>query len=182
MSDTSTGKASLRHRATEELKEFLALSAYLYICLGALMLLKSAILQDAGISYTAWGVAIVKALVLAKFMLVGRAAKIGTRYKDKPLIWPTLHMSLLFLVLLLVLTTVEELVVGMVNSRTPLESLSHVVGSPFYVGLANSLIMFLILVPYCAFKCLGDALGHQHLVRMFFVERLDKRMAAGADH
>ena len=54
MSDTSTAKASLRHGAAEELKEFLALTAYLYICLGALMLLKSAILQDAGISYTAW--------------------------------------------------------------------------------------------------------------------------------
>lgn len=175
MNDASTTKASLRHRAAEELKEFLALAAYLYICLGALMLLKTAILQDAGISYTAWGVAAVKALVLAKFMLLGGAVNIGTRYKDKPLIWPTLHMALLFFILLLVLTTVEELVVGLVHHRTPLVSLSHVVGSPFFVGLANSLIMFLILVPYCAFKCLGDALGHQYLVRMFFVERIDKR-------
>ena len=181
MSDESTTKAWLRHRAAEELKEFLALTAYFYICLGALMLLKSAILQDVGISYTAWGVAIVKALVLAKFMLLGGAAKIGTRFRDKPLIWPTLHMSLLFFVLLLVLTTVEELVVGLVHRRTSLESLAHVVGSPFYVALANSLIMFLILVPYCAFKCLGDALGHHYLARMFFVERLDKRLAR-TDH
>jgi hypothetical protein len=50
-----------------------------------------------------------------------------------------------------------------------------VVGSPFFAGLANSLIMFLILVPYCAFKSLGDVLGYHYLVRMFFVERIDKR-------
>jgi hypothetical protein len=175
MREESATKVSVRHRAAQELKEFLALTAYLYICLGALMLLKTAILQDAGVSYTAWGVAAVKALVLAKFMLLGLATKMGTRYKDKPLIWPTLHMALLFFILLLALTTVEELVVGLVHHRVPLESLSHVVGSPFFVGLANSLIMFLILVPYCAFKSLGDVLGYHYLVRMFFVERIDKR-------
>jgi hypothetical protein len=63
----------------------------------------------------------------------------------------------------------------LVHHRAPLESLSHVVGAPFFVGLANSLIMFLILVPYCAFKSLGDVLGYHYLVRMFFVERIDKR-------
>ena len=49
MSDEATTKPLLRHRAAEEIKEMLALTAYLYVCLGALMLLKSAILRDAGI-------------------------------------------------------------------------------------------------------------------------------------
>jgi hypothetical protein len=35
--------------------------------------------------------------------------------------------------------------------------------------------MFLILVRYCAFRSLGEVLGDQYLVRLFFVERLDKR-------
>jgi hypothetical protein len=33
--------------------------------------------------------------VLAKFMLLGRAMKIRERFHDRPLIWPTLHKSLL---------------------------------------------------------------------------------------
>ena len=77
MSDEATTKPSLRHKAVEELKEMLALTAYLYVCLGSIMLLKSAILQEVGISFDVWGIAIVKALVLAKFMLLGRAAKLG---------------------------------------------------------------------------------------------------------
>lgn len=40
--------ASLRHKAVEELKEFLLLAVYLYICLGALIFMKSAILEAAG--------------------------------------------------------------------------------------------------------------------------------------
>jgi hypothetical protein len=175
MSYEVTAKPSLRHRATEELKEMLALTAYLYVCLGSLMLLKSAILRDAGIDYAIWGIAIVKALVLAKFMLLGRAANLGKRYKDQPLIWPTLHMALMFLILLLILTTAEELLVGFIHGRTLMESLTHVVGSTLYTGLATSFVMFLVLVPYCAFKSLGEVLGDQYLVRLFFVERLDKR-------
>jgi hypothetical protein len=181
MSDDATTKPLLRHRAAEEFKEMLALTAYLYVCLGSVILLKSAILRDAGVDFTIWGIAIVKALLLAKFMLLGRAANIGKRYKDRPLIWPTLHMALMFLLLLLVLTTIEELLVGAIHGRTMSESLTHVVGPSLYVGLATCLVMFLILVPYCAFKSLGEVLGDQYLVRLFFVERLDKRGDGGAD-
>jgi hypothetical protein len=87
----------------------------------------------------------------------------------------------MFLLLLLVLTTIEELLVGAIHGRTMSESLTHVVGPSLYVGLATCLVMFLILVPYCAFKSLGKVLGDQYLVRLFFVERLDKRLDGGND-
>jgi hypothetical protein len=35
--------------------------------------------------------------------------------------------------------------------------------------------MFLVLVPYCAFRVLGDVLGDDYLLRMYFVERLDRQ-------
>lgn len=175
---SGTSKPTLGHRALEEFKELLALTAYLYVCLGAVMLSKSAILRDAGIEFDVWGIAIIKSLVLAKFMLLGRAANIGklTRYKDRPLIWPTLHMSLMFLILLLVLTTIEELIVGAIHHRPMAESLTHVVGASFYTGFATCLMMFIILVPYCAFKTLGEVLGDRYLVRLFFVERNVKQV------
>jgi hypothetical protein len=181
MSEEATTKPSLRHRAVVEAKEMLALTAYLYVCLGSLMLLKSAILQEAGISFDVWGIAIVKALVLAKFMLLGSAANIGTRYKHQPLIWPTLHMAFMFLILLLVLTTLEEVLVGLIHGRPLAESLTHVVGPTAFVGFATSFVMFLILIPYCAFKTLGGVLGDEYLIRMFFVERLDKLEHGGTN-
>ena len=75
----------------------LALAAYLYVGLGALLFERTALLHEEGIDYTAWGGAAVKALVLAKFMLLGHALHLGERYRHKPLIWPTLHMALMFL-------------------------------------------------------------------------------------
>ncbi len=108
--------AGLAHKAAEEFKAMLALAGYLYIGLGALLLERTALLHAEGIEYAAWGGAAVKALVLAKFMLIGHALHLGERYRHKPLIWPTLHMGLMFLLLLLVLTSIEELVVGQIQA------------------------------------------------------------------
>ncbi|MGH7155815.1 MAG: hypothetical protein ACREF3_17950, partial [Acetobacteraceae bacterium] len=141
------------------------------VCLGAVILFKSAILREVGVNYAIWGIAAIKAMILAKFMLLGRMLHLGKLYGEKPLIWPTLHKSLMFLILLLVLTTLEELAVGWIHSRSLIDSLTHVVGPTFYQGLAVSFIMFLILVPYSAFTSLGDALGEHEMFRLFFVDR-----------
>ena len=162
---------SLRARATEELMEFSVLAIYLYIALGALVLLKSAILHDVGVSFTVWGVALVKALVLAKFMLIGRALRIAERQKHRPLIWPTLYKSLAYLLLLLALTTVEEAVVGYFRGRPLVDSMAHVVGPTLAEGVATIVILFLVLVPYFAFRSLGDVIGDRSLARLFFTDR-----------
>ena len=140
--------ASLAHKAVEEIKTMLALAAYLYVGLGALLLERTALLHAEGVSYVAWGGAAVKALVLAKFMLLGHALHLGERYRHKPLIWPTLHMGLMFLILLLILTTIEELVVGLIEHRPVAESLTHIAGPTFFIVLGNLVLMFLILLPY----------------------------------
>jgi hypothetical protein len=172
MESVGTGAESLRQKAAGEFKEMAALAFYLYICLGAVLLLKSAILRDFGISFTIWGVAAVKALLLAKFMLVGSALRLrlGDRFRDRPLIWPTLYRALMYLVLLLVLTTVEELVVGVIRHRPLAESLTHVVGPNVFEGTAVCLVLFLILVPYSAFVSLADVLGKRETLRLFFVD------------
>jgi hypothetical protein len=96
---------------------------------------------------------------------------VGKRFRDKPLIWPTLYHALMFLIVLLILTTLEELIVGFIHGRAIADSLNHVVGPTFLEGLAVCFIMFLILVPYSAFTCLSDVVGESEMVRLFFVNR-----------
>jgi hypothetical protein len=69
-------KATLGQRAVHELEELAILTAYLYVTLGAVIVMKTAVLHTHGIDAAVWGIAIVKALVLAKFMLIGQAMKI----------------------------------------------------------------------------------------------------------
>ena len=164
-------KATLHQRAVHEFKEFAILAVYLYVTLGSVILMKTAVLHGAGIEFAPWGIAIVKAMVLAKFMLVGSAMKIGERFIDRPLIWPTLHKAFAFLLLLVAMTVIEEAVVGLFHGQSIAVSLGGLFGLRLQETIAGYLIMLLVLIPYFAFRVLGEALGEGRLVRMFFVER-----------
>ncbi len=164
-------KTTLQQRAMDELKEFAILTAYLYITLGSVILLKTAVLHTQGVEFAPWGIAIVKAAVLAKFMLLGNAMKIGARSTAGPLIWPTLHKAFAFLVLLIVMTTIEEIIVGLFHHRSIAASLGDLAGVHLEETLAGFLIILLVLIPFFAFRVLSDALGEGRLFRMFFVER-----------
>jgi hypothetical protein len=155
----------------QELKEFTILAVYLYITLGAVILLKAATLHTQGIGFAPWGIAAIKAAVLAKFMLIGRAMKLGERNITSPLIWPTLYRAFAFLALLVVLTIIEEAVVGMLHRQSIATSLGELVGRRLAETLAGILIILLVLIPYFAFRVLDEALGEGRLTRMFFVQR-----------
>jgi hypothetical protein len=172
----TNAKGVLRQRAEHEFKELVIISLYLYITFGAVILLKTAVLHTEGIEFSPWGIAIVKAVVLAKFMLLGEAIKIGER-STKPLIWPTLQKAFAFLVLLIIMTIVEEAVVGLFHHKSITASLGELVGLRLEETIAGFVILLLVLIPYCAFRVLDGALGEGRLARMFFVERepMDRR-------
>jgi hypothetical protein len=167
----TTVKATPRQRVLHELKELAIITVYLYITLGAVILMKTAVLHDQGISFAPWGIAAVKAVLLAKFILIGRAMKLGERATTRPLIWPTLHKAVAFLVLLIVLVIIEEVVVGLFQHQSVAASLGELFGAKLYETLAGILIVLLVLIPYFAFHVLDEVLGEGTLARMFFVDR-----------
>ena len=176
MATDTHAKATLRGRAVHELAELAIITSYLYVTLGAVILMKVSVLRDQGVSFAPWGIAAVKAVVLAKFILIGRAMKIGERHSTRPLIWPTLHKAFAFLVLLVVLTIVEEVVVGLFHHQSVVASLNELVGARLDETLAGILILLLVLIPYFAIRVLSEALGEGRLARMFFVERESVRV------
>lgn len=164
-------KLTLKQRAINEAKELTILTSYLFVVIAATNLQKAAVLHEYGIDSAYWGVAIVKAVLLAKFVALGRAFKVGEHKARDALIWPTLHKSFSFLVFLVCLTLVEEVVVGLIHHKSIALTLSELVGVRMAETLASVLILLLVLIPYFAFEVLAEALGERRLVRMFFVDR-----------
>ena len=114
MERASAVKTPIKQRIANESKEFAVIAVYLGICFAALAYLKAAILQAHGVAFAPFGFAVAKALIFAKFVLVGRVLHLGERFKALPLIWPTLYQSCIFLVLLLILNALEEIIVGVI--------------------------------------------------------------------
>jgi hypothetical protein len=177
MDDAAANKTSIRQRAQRELKAFLIVAGYFYVCFTALAYLKAAILQAYGIEFAPFGFAAVKALICAKFMSIGYVFHLGDRYKKEALIWPILHRSLAFLVLLIVLNVLEVVIVGYFHDRPLAASIAEIGGGTLHQLIATAIIMLLILVPFFAFRSLVDVIGGHVLFRLFFEPRRNLKPA-----
>jgi hypothetical protein len=166
-------KAAISKRITDELKEFAVIAAYLYICFTAILYLKASILKAHDIEFAPFGFAAVKALICAKFVSIGHIFHVGERFRFKtlPLIWPTLYKSGAFLVFLIILNALEEIVVGLIHGRAVTESLAEFGGGTLDQLIATSIVGLLILIPFFAFRTLGELVGEQNLVRVFLYPR-----------
>jgi hypothetical protein len=155
----TSANATLHPRAMHEVKALVSISVYLYVTLGSVILMKVAVLHTEGIAFTPWGIAMVKAVVL------------GERTTTGPLIWPTLEKALVFLVLLMIMTPIEDAVVGLSHHQSTAVSLGELFGPRLQETIAGYLIKPLVFIPYSAFMVLAQTLGEGRLARMFFVER-----------
>ena len=168
-------QATISQRLRNELIEYLAISSYLYVCFGSLMFYKATILQSDGIAVASFGIAIVKALVLGKFILVLHALKFGERHGGASLLLADIFKkSVLFVVVLIALTVVEEIIVGYFHGRTSQEVLSELAGGTLPQAFAVSILMLLILIPYFTFRGVADRLGEGALWKLL-TERVQSR-------
>ena len=163
MSDTESAAAqggeSLRQMLREELRKYLIVSAYLFICFGVLQLYKAALLQDAGVHYLPLGVAVVKALIIGKFLLIGDA--IRARLQRRPGRLPgRIAMRVFWLLSILVLLTIaEELIVGWIHGQSLFEVEAEFHARSTLELVAEVLLMGLILLPLVGAAELSQALG-----------------------
>jgi hypothetical protein len=164
-------KPTAKERVAAELREFTVVAIYLWICFTALAYLKFAILEAHGIAFAPFGFAAVKALICAKFVSVGHALHVGERFKARPLIYPVLHKSISFLILLLVLNALEEIIVGFMHGRSLADSLSELGGGTRDQMIATAIVMLLILIPFFIVRVLGEVVGERTLARLFFEPR-----------
>ena len=143
---------SLKERAREELRNYAIVAAYLYVCFGAILLYKTALLREEGVAFLPHGLAAIKALILGKFILIGEAVGVGTRAHGRSLISSVAYKTALFFLLLIALSVVEELVVGKVHGRSLAETIAEFREHAGLETLATSVLVLLILVPLIAFK------------------------------
>jgi hypothetical protein len=151
-------------RIAEELRSVAITTIYLFVCFCAVLFYRMAVLQKYGIDFAPFGLAAIKALVMAKFIMLGRMTGMGDRYKDKPLIYPVLHQSLLFLVLLIVLSLAEETIKGWFHGQSVIDVLRDMGG--WLQIAATALLLWLVLVPYLGFIRLAQTLGEERLQKI----------------
>jgi hypothetical protein len=164
-------RTSLAHRARNELIEYLAIASYLAVCFGGLLFYKATILESEGVETTRVALAIVKALILGKFVLILEHLKIGQGNKSRVLVLGIVKKALLFTLLLFLLTAAEDVIVSYFHGEDAHNALKSMGGGTVPELIATTLLGFLILIPYFAYRDIAAKLGEEALLKILFTRQ-----------
>jgi hypothetical protein len=120
------------------------------------------------VQFVPFGIAAVKALVIGKFILIGKAVKAGGRLSSSVLLIRIMWKSLAFMLLLVVFTLIEEMVLGRFHGHTVANTVDQLAARSWPELFAPSLLMLLVLIPMISFEEIDRSLGKGTLRRMLF--------------
>jgi hypothetical protein len=164
-------KRTLKQKAYQGLKEYLAICLYLWLVFGLFVLYKSVLLSEQHFSLLAHGIALFNALALGKVMLVAQELHFADQFKEKPLIYSILFKSAAFALILGLFKILEEAGVGWYHGKSFSESIAELGGGTLEGILVFVLILAVLLIPFFAFGELRRIFGGDKLRTLFFTSR-----------
>lgn len=174
-------KKKLKDRAYHEFKGFLFAFLYLFVFFGLFTVYKSLVLSEHHIDFAAHGVALINALILAKFLVVAKAFHPGRRAENAPLIYPTLLKAAIFAIILAILKILEDVIAGHFHGKSFTESIADLGGGTGRGILILTGILYVVLIPLTAFGELDRVIGEGKLSTLFF-RRRDLSQPFGQHH
>jgi len=164
-------KPGWKKRIVNELRKLAIAVIYIWVLLSVFGLYREIILANYHINYSAkFGLALINAMILAKFMWLGEILHAGKRAVGKALLYSTLWNSALFTVILTVCHLLEETLLKLWHGQSIAESLSETVAEPRDI-FALALVVFVVLIPFFFAKGLIEILGEDEIRRLLLRSR-----------
>ena len=154
-----------------EVVRFGLMFVYLWVVFGLFVLHERIIRGQMGLGFQAQGFALINALVLAKVMLVAEDLRLDRGLRGQPLAYAAAGEAALFAIVFIVFHVMERLAVGLWHGSTLADSVPAIGGGGFAGLISVAAIMFVMLIPYFAFRDLGRALGQEELRKLLFSSR-----------
>lgn len=148
------------------MRAYAIISLYLWICFTALLLYHNSILRINDLALLALSSAAIKALILGKFILIGKMFKIGERFRHAILLHQILWKSLATMLLLMIFTIAEDLLAGLVHGHAIVDTMAEMMARSSVQWVAPNLLMLLVLIPLITFEKIDTSMGKGSLSRI----------------
>jgi len=175
MSDPDMNNRNLKAKILHGMATYWVYVVYLTLVFAAFTQYRRLILADVGIIYTDYWVALIKAIIFAKVIMVGDALKLGRGLDQKPLIVPTLVKTIVFTLLVSAFAFIEHAVRSLLKGTGLLNGLLDFLDKGSQEVLANALIVFAAFIPFFALRELGRVLGGEGRLMALFFKRRDNQ-------
>jgi len=168
MTETNEKKVYWKRKLFLEMTAYWINVVYLTILFAVFTSYRRLILAKYDITYSNWGISLIKALVLAKVIMVGSFFHFGRSLENKPLIFSTLFKSVLFTLWVALFALVESAIRGFLHGKGLAGALDHLLSEGTHEFFSKCLVVFVAFIPFFAFKELGRVLGKGKIWELFF--------------
>jgi hypothetical protein len=152
-------KESLRNRIKDEFVQATLLALYFAAWFCAIAFFTFAVLREEAIPIAPFGLAIIKAGLCAKFMMIGKAMFPLHVDANRGLVKSLFWHSIVYLGIVIALSFAESGIDGLLHGKSFMESVaSFGHGDPIYIA-AISMMYWLIIWPYLIVLGLNQSLG-----------------------
>jgi hypothetical protein len=173
MNSSEQKKTDLKKKLLHEMRVYWGNVVYLTFVFAAFTQYRRLLLAIYDISYTNYGVAFVKALILAKVIMIGEAIRLGRGLESKPLIYPTLYKTFVFTLFVIIFSIIEHLIKGVWHGEEIKQALMSFLAKGAAELIANSVVVFVAFIPFFAIKELERVFGADNIRSLFFKNRND---------
>jgi hypothetical protein len=166
-SESQARGRNVRERVKHELEQYLIVATFLFFFFGSVTTYRRLVLAEYHIGYFEYGWGLVKALIMAKVILVGELLHIGKRFERGALAWSILWKTLIFGLFILAFAVGEHAIAALLHHR-PLREEFRLGGPHGLELLARIQLEVVALLPLFAFKELARVLGEGKVSALLF--------------
>jgi hypothetical protein len=167
-------KRKAKEKATAELKKTLAIAIYLWVLLSMFEIHRFAVLRGidhSSISTYRIGSAAIKALIYAKFILIGDAMHLGERFTQNRVVYSVLVKSIIFALFVILCDVLEEVIIALIHGSSIGASIPRLGGGGLLGLVLVGVMATIVLIPFFLFDELQGLIGKEKLHSLILQKR-----------
>lgn len=170
--ETQSENKTWKQKLISELSEYLVNVVYLSIFFGVYAVSRRLTLSQYGIYLDDYFVGIIKALVIAKVIMIGTFLRISRKYEHKALIVPVFYKIFLFVLWVLLFDALEGFIRGLIHTHSIPSAFEDLVQHHFSkMWLGGVLMVTLSFIPFFMLKELSRIFGYEKFRDLFLKNR-----------
>lgn len=163
----NTKNEKLKQRMLEETRRYFIYAAFFTLFFWAFGTYRRLILKQFDISYIHYGYSFVEALILSKIIILGQLIGLGKRFKNMPLIIPTLYQTFIFTLFVMAFDALEHFLIGALHHKSLDKLYIEFIENGVDLLLARIVVMLFVFVLFFAFLELDQAIGKNKIASLF---------------
>ena len=159
-------KKALAHEMTEYLINFALLSFFLI----AFAWYRRLLLASYKIEYFGYWGPLIEAAILAKVVMIGEIFHMGRRFRNWPLVVPTIYQTIVFSLFVLLFKILESVVGALIRGKTVSDGITELTSKGLDTILAGCVLIAAAFIPFFTMKEIERTFGPEKVHAMFFLK------------